>query len=615
MVQFAFAKICGIFRSKNSLPTWNHHASKSSFVIFADSHALGSVVRTKKRHTKQQVPWSSRLRRRTKCRSLQPVRMSFLKHQEQIEGDSTLRELWIEQIHSSSPETDWKQIDRANALLLSMARPPGSPVSFTESFARNQISGTWHERGSKNQAGNLKSARYVSETDQIYGIGGVLAADVGGKSVWRGNRDGTGWTVLNDDYILQPRVLEALIPSGGNNVRLVSAEGLYVVYSDDEGQSWQSSAMNPGFQYEEFGTAWRLEYVNGDPNTLYYIVRTWDPGPWAYRMWMYRSTDGGQSFDRILVFTETSRNRIDIWVPESGETIYVLEGGSTLYVVDSNSSNVVTTSGLPTNGDVILTGSLAPGSATLYALIDDSLVYRSLDGGWNWSFQGTAPISAWDVGMICSPTDEAKLFIGGVNCYFSYDSGASWELANNWSEYYGNIDLLHADIMDLEFCYTDQGMEFLLISNHGGLHVTYDNLQTTQNLARNNLNLSQYYDVLTHPEFTDYLYAGSQDQGWQWTASANGNLPLDLIQEISGDYGQQQFLETTRVFGRSILAPFFGIIISHSTLPTTEVRPATMSTAPISRIGSCRPATLKPIRARTPSWSPAGILMADRDRI
>jgi Secretion system C-terminal sorting domain len=154
--------------------------------------------------------------------------------------------------------------------------------------------------------------------------------------------------------------------------------------------------------------------------------------------------------------------------------------------------------------------------------------------------QGSTPDEAWQVGMICSPFDPNQLFMGAVNCQRSNDGGATWELVNDWWEYYADTDLLHADMMDLKAFRKSDGTPFFLIANHGGLHISYDGMETTQNIGKLGLNISQYYDVVTNPAYPEYIYAGSQDQGWQWTKSADDPGPNRFTQQWSGDYGMMQ---------------------------------------------------------------------------
>lgn len=451
------------------------------------------------------------------------------------EGESNAREAWIELIHKAAPGTNWREVDRQNAKKLAKERKQNSNYRGVEIFADGYLEGEWRERGAKNQAGSMRTVTYVPETDQIFGV-----AD--GGSLWRGNLDGSDWTVLNDDFLLHPEMLESFYPTDSNQVRLVGASGKYIITSDDEGQTWNEANFTPDF-YDAWGSPQHLTILPDSAQTMYYLAQTWDADPWASRMWLYRSVDGGLNFERIHIFQTDPPSQISMWSPLGSEQVYVFERGQNFYEVESDSVTLLhEVEGVLTEVDLSLSGHLADTVLTLYALLNDEVVYQSVDGGENWESKGSTIGNAWQVGMACSPFDANTLIMGAVNCGVSYDGGENWEWANEWWEYYDDLDQLHADIMDIKFFEKTDGTPLTLIANHGGLHVSYDNMVTTENISLEGMNIGQYYDVITNPAQTDYMYLGSQDQGWQWT-NANGDETsvLDFRQQWSGDYGQQQF--------------------------------------------------------------------------
>jgi hypothetical protein len=108
---------------------------------------------------------------------------------------------------------------------------------------------------------------------------------------------------------------------------------------------------------------------------------------------------------------------------------------------------------------------------------------------------------------------------------------------NSWGSYYGDPEnKLHADIPAIEPFQDADGDEYFLISTDGGTYVSYDGLQTVKNLAMESLRISQYYSTYTCRHDTNFIYAGSQDQGFQRASFDDGGV-LNFIQLISGDYG------------------------------------------------------------------------------
>ena len=136
------------------------------------------------------------------------------------------------------------------------------------------------------------------------------------------------------------------------------------------------------------------------------------------------------------------------------------------------------------------------------------------------------------------------MMMGAVECFRSFNGGHDWQVVNNWSEYYNNInEKLHADMMYFREFEKSDGTTFLLNSNHGGLNITKDQYNTIANLGLIGLNVSQYYDVVSLPSDPSVIFAGTQDQGFQ-RSRPNGNDEIaQFDQVISGDYGHIVFSE------------------------------------------------------------------------
>ncbi|MBC8173921.1 MAG: T9SS type A sorting domain-containing protein [Chitinophagales bacterium] len=138
----------------------------------------------------------------------------------------------------------------------------------------------------------------------------------------------------------------------------------------------------------------------------------------------------------------------------------------------------------------------------------------------------------------CAKNDPDRLFLGGIDTYRSSNAGATWELVNNWYEYYDNNEIyLHADIPFIEtFIDPATDEEVLLISTDGGLYTSEDYANHVTNITLEGMRNAQYYDVYTYREDPVVIYAGAQDQGYQRTASWEDEKYF-FDQLISGDYG------------------------------------------------------------------------------
>jgi photosystem II stability/assembly factor-like uncharacterized protein len=449
----------------------------------------------------------------------------------QVEGqtEGNPREEWQEMMHRTAPDTDWRTIEKENMLATYRHRKQlMSQVNnrTVESLAGGNLMGEWQEKGSNNQAGNLTAVDFDSVTDEVYAI-------APGGTLWKSDLGMSNWTTLNDDLLFDSKILQ--ITYIGSNRRIISAIGKDIYYSDDEGVNWTPSG---GITYDQaWGNSIKIMKVNDANNTIYYLVKTWNNTAWQGEIWLYASTNNGTSFNKIHTFTHSNDNNIDFWTPFNSNEAYLLDQDSRLYTMDATGLTLMHTTSLSTNIWRRLTGSQSGGTLIFYAMLNRKDVYKSSDNGTTWTLTGSVPQNAWSVGIEASPWDSDNVFMGEVDFYRSENGGSTWSPVNYWYQYYSNIDRLHADIITMSMHEKSDGTPFVLVGNHGGLHVSYDELQSTENISKLNLNNAEYYDVRTDPNNSSYIYAGAQDQGWQRTS--NGNVPgtNSFAQVISGDYG------------------------------------------------------------------------------
>ncbi len=457
----------------------------------------------------------------------------------QLEGEgSDAKERWHQMIHRAAPGTDWEAIDNQTRLQIFEKRNGvNTSLRTSETFGNGNLTGEWIELGSNNNAGNLGTLDYDKAANKVYGISG-------GGTIWQGNLDGSSWTSLNEDIQFRNGILK-VVDNGAGTKFIVAAINKDLYYSSDNGVTWTASVMDVT-SVDNWGEP--TEIVGLDDGTIYYMRRVWDPSPWAPRMWVYRSTDFGVNFTKIATYdpvgTEwVNSNHTKLWLPLGGTTVFVLHQGKELYTINGTTSKLRGTNTILAQEVWLdLEGNISGTDTTLYALMEKSDVYKSIDMGATWTFQGSTPVDTWGVGFSVSPFDATKLYMGAVECYRSYNSGATWTKVNTWQNYYSNNNYIHADIMDIESYEKTDGTQFTLVANHGGLHASYDNLLTTTNAGAAGLNIGQFYDVRTDPLNSNYVYGGTQDQGHQRTSVASAATgPVDFTQVISGDYGHTSF--------------------------------------------------------------------------
>lgn len=468
-------------------------------------------------------------------------------------GDSkgSQRRAYIEQLHRSAPGDDWRAIDaatmardqerRLTARRQAMAR--GADEAELRTVRLGSVSsGQWHERGSGNQAGRVIGA----DIDPL-NFGRIIVYAHGGQ-LWQAQRALLDWSSLNDSVQFVPNGLGGSFRRlAGTPDRLLVASdrpsGLY--YSDDLGQNWTAAS---GFTVLFRGSAQGLAERGGADEV--YLLRNYhtalNPNP---RPKLFASTDRGGSFSDLGFVGQ--RNQTALFAPRHDSSeVYLLEE-FTLKRIEPGTQNLVTLSTVPAgfpiaDRQVLLTGGVTTGGVTfLYAiyatgisLSDSARVFRSLDGGMNWTERTQAPTGAFSFNSAASSTrDPDKIYLGGVELYRSHDGAASWQRVNAWTEYYTQPGTrLHADIPAIDVFYSSSGFERILISTDGGLYESTDDLVTVENLSLSGLNVSQYYGSATRPSATAAIFAGSQDQGLQRALVPGSNDLLDFEQRLSGDH-------------------------------------------------------------------------------
>jgi len=319
-------------------------------------------------------------------------------------------------------------------------------------------------------------------------------------------------------------------------------------YSDDDGYTWQAAE---GIAHENRWGNIHDPVMAGDSLSSIYVLAK--PSYWA-GVRLYRSVDRGEKYIPLYTFTTHDFSRLAMTKPHGTSAVILIEKGESgkaqIYQPDLATGQLTPLHNSPSldfgEARANIAGTMQGDSLVLYAYThteeEEWQVMRSKDGGANWEARGTLPVRPWSVGLYVSPSDPDHLLMGAVECYNSLDGGMSWEKVNNWYDYYDDIQgSLHADMMHFSEFETAEGLPFTLISNHGGLSVSYDQLATTQNIGLSSLNVSQYYSVRTDPLQPEVVYAGSQDQGFQRSILFGEEGVHDFEQVISGDYGHIAF--------------------------------------------------------------------------
>jgi len=455
--------------------------------------------------------------------------------------NSEKRKEWIEKMHKAAPDVNWRTVDSETRLQKAQQfSGQKSPNNTNLEIANGELIGDWREVGSENLAGRTICVEYDAIEDSIYCVSA-------GGNVWKATKTGESWRCLNNNFKIPNMGMLKKIAYNGSYRLLVSSEEWGVPgfwYSDDDGQTWNSSTGLSSVA--NWGAVVRTVVANDAQNTIYLLAFEWDYDAWEEVTCLYVSENEGVSFSKVQSYSSSTygyKDRFDIWTSKDGNpTVYMIQNNSIFYI-DATYSNVfIANIPVSNTGNLRLAGVEISNQTYLY-LADyennNTVFYQSTDAGQNWTSKGNVASNPFMRGSFSVSRKYPEIvYYGGVECYVSNNSADSWTKVNNWGDYYGDINnKLHADIPSVNSFIDASGEEFNYINTDGGTYISYDNLQTVSNISTNNLNISQYYSVYSHRTEPQYIFAGSQDQGYQFCDNNDDLGTESFSQIVSGDYG------------------------------------------------------------------------------
>jgi photosystem II stability/assembly factor-like uncharacterized protein len=252
------------------------------------------------------------------------------------------------------------------------------------------------------RGGRTRAAIGVPSQPNVFYMGQVNGG------VWKSDDYGRTWTPIFDHESTQSIGAIAVAASNPDIIYVASGEGLHrpdlsigngIYKSTDAGKTWTHLGLRDGFQIPALAIDPR------DPNRVFAAVLGHPYGPNEERG-LFRSTDGGQTWQKVISKDEnTGASAVEI-DPSNPDTIYAFmwearegpwedgnlfngTGGGLFKSTDGGSTWHPLTSGLPKDLSQINVAIAPTDSRRLYATIAIAsgglAVYRSDDAGENWS--------------------------------------------------------------------------------------------------------------------------------------------------------------------------------------------------------------------------------------
>lgn len=340
-------------------------------------------------------------------------------------------------------------------------------------------------------------------------------------------------------------------------------DGVY--RSTDGGKTWRNVGLRDS---KEIG---RIAIHPTNPNVVFVAAAGHLWGPSAERG-LYRTTDGGQTWQRVLL-VDSITGVIDVAIdPTDPNTMYA-----------ASYQRMRKAYGFHGGG---------PGSA-LWKSTDGGETWRKLTNGLPASDKGRIGISIYrkdprivyasvEQGYRYNASTEYTIYAAGV--YRSEDKGETWRRMSNWNPrpMYGSQILVDPSddqriYMVSRFSWSDDGgktftatrqslhgddrivwvdpkdSRHVLKGDDGGIGISFDRARTW--LYHTALPVSQWYRIAVDNRKPYWVYGGLQDNGSWMGPSADwvmGSIRFDDWQQIGGGDGFQSRVDT--VTNRTVYA-------------------------------------------------------------
>ena len=424
------------------------------------------------------------------------------------------------------------------------------------------------------RGGRTVSVAGTPGNPNIYYFGAV------GGGVWKTTNGGITWNPIFDSQNVASIGAIALAPSDPNTIYVGTGEpdlrsdlstGSGMYKSTDAGVTWHHIGLDDSRQIA------RIVVDARDANVVLVAALGHAYGPNPERG-VFKSTNGGKTWKKVL-FQDENVGAIDLATdPDNPRSMYaaiwhVQRPPWSQYAPDNGNGAIyrsndegdtwtkLAAAGLPEGnwGRAGIRVAAGTGGKRLYALIDHkdakrSGLYRSDDGGGNWSRVGTDSRilgRLWYFGELAvDPKNRDIVYAPNVSLYRSNDGGKDWEAIKGAP---GGDDY-HALWID------PTNPQRMITGSDQGATISVDGGKTWSSWY--NQPTAQFYHVVTDNEFPYHIYGSQQDSGTAAVASRSDYGTLTFRNWYSVGSGESGYIapdpfDANTVYGGDPYGPVY----------------------------------------------------------
>ncbi len=373
------------------------------------------------------------------------------------------------------------------------------------------------------RGGRTVGAAGVPNAPNVFYIG------VNNGGVWKTDDAGRTWAPIFDDEPTGSVGAVTVAPSNPNIVYVGSGEGLQrpdlstgdgLFRSTDAGKTWTHVGLADA---QQIGA---ILVDPHDPNRVFVAVLGHPYGPNTERG-VYRSLDGGQTWDKVLYKDENTGAIALAFDPTNAQTIYAtlwaarqapwengaFQGPNSGLFKSSDGGTTwrQLTSGLPSTSEGLgrIGIAIAPGDARrIYALVDagpHTGLYRSDDAGESWrrvnADRRVSGRGSDFANVQVDPRNSDILYVANTSTYKSTDGGntfTAWKGAPGGDDYH-------------TIWINPENPQIILLAVDQGATITVNGGRTWSSWY--NQPTAQLYHVSTDNRFPYWVYGGQQESG------------------------------------------------------------------------------------------------------